>query len=166
MKQFLRYSKLVLQPQLSDRWTKLILEHDYHRLYADFRIPPMALEFVESRSLGETQAKIYCDIQVSEISNLDKIALCYIIYWGSYSTRRPDGDLWIGHCQNPLSNGALVKIGRVETLGITEPNIVLAMFSRHYNMDSTIPDQNGTYHCAEIINSLWLHQRAIYLVLV
>ncbi|KAI0996126.1 hypothetical protein K3495_g12055 [Podosphaera aphanis] len=72
------------------------------------------------------------------------------ICWGSYPTRRPDGDHRYGHCQCPSSSKALVEFGRVETSEITERNIVLAMFSRHYNMHSMIPDQNGTYRSAEI----------------
>ncbi|KAI1000716.1 hypothetical protein K3495_g7484 [Podosphaera aphanis] len=72
---------------------------------------------------------------------------------GSYPTRRPDDDHRYGLCQCPSSSEVLVKFGRVETNGITKRNIVLAMFSRHFNMHSMIPDQNGTYRSAEMTHS-------------
>ncbi|KAI0995829.1 hypothetical protein K3495_g12352 [Podosphaera aphanis] len=56
--------------------------------------------------------------------------------------------------------------GSIETSSISEQEIVLGMFSRHYNMHSLIPDQNGTYRSAEqihpdYINELyaWCHSR-------
>ncbi|KAI1002825.1 hypothetical protein K3495_g5378 [Podosphaera aphanis] len=56
--------------------------------------------------------------------------------------------------------------GSIETSSISEREIVLGMFSRHYNMHSLIPDQNGTYRSAkqihlDCINELyaWCHSR-------
>ncbi|KAI1001157.1 hypothetical protein K3495_g7042 [Podosphaera aphanis] len=42
--------------------------------------------------------------------------------------------------------------GSIETSSISEREIVLGMFSRHYSMHSLNPDQNGTYRSAEQIN--------------
>ena len=85
--------------------------------------------------------------------------------WGSHSTRRP-GEHQYGRCGCVSSIMMFEESGSFETSSISEREIVLGMFSRHYNMHSLIPDQNGTYRSAEqihldCINELyaWCHSR-------
>ena len=48
---------------------------------------------------------------------------------------------------------AFSELGGLETNTKVERDVVLRMFSRHYNMHSIIPDMNGTYRSAEQIHS-------------
>lgn len=87
------------------------------------------------------------------------------ICWGSHSTRRP-GDHRYGRCECLSSSLVFEELGSIETSNIPERDVVLEMFSRHFNMHSLIPDQNGTYRSAErihidCVNELytWCHSR-------
>lgn len=73
------------------------------------------------------------------------------ICWGSNSTRR-SSDHRYGRCQCSSSSTLFEECGSVETSSVSERNIVLAMFSRHFNMHTMIPDQNGTHRSAEQIH--------------
>lgn len=87
------------------------------------------------------------------------------ICWGSNSIRRP-GDHQYGRCQCNSSSASFEEYGTIETSSVSERDIVLAMFSRHLNMHTMIPDQNGTYRSAEQIHFdctdelyTWCHSR-------
>lgn len=67
------------------------------------------------------------------------------ICWGSQPIRQPDDEHRYGRCQCASSTTEFSELGRLETGNIAERNTVLNMFSRHLNMHSMIPDQNGTY---------------------
>lgn len=90
------------------------------------------------------------------------------ICWGSYSVRRT-GDHRYGRCQCSSAGNQIAEFGSIETTSIIEREIVIGMFSRHYNMHPSIPDKNGTYlsatqiHC-NCINELytWCYSRGYY----
>lgn len=84
-------------------------------------------------------------------------------FWGSCPTCRPDSDNRYGHSQCSPSSEVPVELGRVETNGITERNLVLAMFTRHFKMHSMMPDQNITYGSAEMIRSDCINKLNIWL---
>ena len=67
------------------------------------------------------------------------------ICWGSNFTCRPDGEHRYSRCQCLSTSTEFDQLGRLETSTVAERNSVLQMFSRHFNMHSMIPDQNGTY---------------------
>jgi hypothetical protein len=74
------------------------------------------------------------------------------ICWGSIQTRRPNGDHRYGQSACPSWSTNLVLQGRMETASGEEQDIVLEMFSQHYNSHSLIPDQHGTFRSAERIH--------------
>ncbi len=74
------------------------------------------------------------------------------ICWGSRPTRRPDGDHRYGRCQCQSSKEPIAELGRIETVDEAEKDTILFMFSRHFNMHSMIPNQNGTFRSAEQIH--------------
>ena len=67
------------------------------------------------------------------------------ICWGSIPTRRPNGDHRYGRCTCPSRLANPVLQGRMETASGEEQDIVLEMFSQHYNSHPLIPDQHATY---------------------
>jgi hypothetical protein len=74
------------------------------------------------------------------------------ICWGSMPTNRPDGDHRYCRCTCPSRSEDIVLQGRIETVSGNEQELVLSIFSRHYNSHPLIPDQNGTYRSAEHIH--------------
>jgi hypothetical protein len=52
--------------------------------------------------------------------------------------------------------------GRIETSTADERNIVLNIFSCHYNMHPLIPDHNGIYQSAEAIHRECINEIYIY----
>ena len=74
------------------------------------------------------------------------------ICWGSHPIRRPI-DHRYGPCQCVSSTAEFSELGSIETSTKAERDVVLRMFSRHYNMHSMIPDLNGTYRSAKQIYS-------------
>jgi hypothetical protein len=74
------------------------------------------------------------------------------ICWGSTPARRPNGDHRYGRCTCPSRLANPVLQGRVETARGDEQDIVLKMFSEHYNSHPLIPDQHATYRSAEHIH--------------
>ena len=74
------------------------------------------------------------------------------ICWGSHPIRRPV-DHRSGRCRCVSSDTEFSELGSLEIDTKAEREIVLRMFSRHYNMHSMIPNLNGTYRSAEQIHS-------------
>ncbi len=73
------------------------------------------------------------------------------VCWGSNPTNRP-GDHRYSRCQCTSTSVEFDQLGRPEATSVSDQEIVLQMFSRHYNMHTMIPDQNGTYRTAEQIH--------------
>ena len=74
------------------------------------------------------------------------------ICWGSSPTRRPNGDHRYGRCQCPSATVLFEEKGRIEKLSTAEKEIVVQMFSRHFNSHSLIPDRNNTFRSPEVIH--------------
>ncbi|KAI1008073.1 hypothetical protein K3495_g162 [Podosphaera aphanis] len=74
------------------------------------------------------------------------------ICWGSRPTRQPGGDHRYGRCQCQSSKELIAELGRIETVDEAAKDTILFMFSRHFNMHSMIPNQNGTFRSAEQIH--------------
>ncbi|KAI1000999.1 hypothetical protein K3495_g7199 [Podosphaera aphanis] len=81
------------------------------------------------------------------------------ICWGSYPTRRPDGDHRYGRCQCQSSKEPIAELGRIETVDEAEKDTILFMFSRHFNIHSMIPNQNGTFRSAEQIHFDYINEQ-------
>ncbi|KAI0995501.1 hypothetical protein K3495_g12678 [Podosphaera aphanis] len=73
------------------------------------------------------------------------------VCWGSNPTNRP-GDHRYSRCQCTSTSVEFDQLGRPEATSVSDQEIVLQMFSRHYNMHTMIPDQNSTYRTAEQIH--------------
>lgn len=73
------------------------------------------------------------------------------ICWGSYPITRPNDDHRYGRCQCASRTDRFPERGN---LGITNDHKkeILNMFSLHYNMHPLIPNQHGSYRCAEQIH--------------
>jgi MULE transposase domain len=74
------------------------------------------------------------------------------ICWGLIPTRRPNRDHRYGRCDCPSRLTNIVPQGRIETASGEEQDIVLNMFSQHYNSHPLIPDQHRTYRSPERIH--------------
>lgn len=79
------------------------------------------------------------------VSNLE-------ICWGSLLVRRPSGDHGYGRCECESRSVEFQENGRLEPSSVDEWNLVLEIFSRHYNAHPLITDQNGTYRSSEDIH--------------
>ncbi|KAI0991919.1 hypothetical protein K3495_g16268, partial [Podosphaera aphanis] len=66
------------------------------------------------------------------------------ICWGSCPTSRPHGDHRYGRCQCISNRIPFSELGRLETGNVAERDVLLNIFSRHFNMHPMIPDQYGT----------------------
>lgn len=67
------------------------------------------------------------------------------ICWGSEATRRPAGDHWQGTCQCASRNVRFEPRDRIEPQTTSERDVILNIFSRHFNQHPLIPAQNGVF---------------------
>lgn len=99
---------------------------------------------LQDSSKTQTQKHYFPEKAIAFIPTLE-------ICWGSNPTCRPDGNHRYSRCQCLSTLTEFDQLGRLETANVAERDSVLWMFSRHYNMHSMIPDQNGTYRAKEQI---------------
>jgi hypothetical protein len=73
------------------------------------------------------------------------------ICWGSLPIRRPACHRY-GDCQCPSKVDTISEMGRLEPATKEDRDMVLEIFSRHFNLHPLIPDSNGTYKSSAILH--------------
>ncbi|KAI0999635.1 hypothetical protein K3495_g8562 [Podosphaera aphanis] len=125
MERFAFGSNLKLSVNLLDRRFNVTLSHIYYEKYTDIQITPSILAFLSTRSSTKTPIEIYHELQLSRISDSDKVTQHQVSYqWHktNISTWRRDDDPFVSATKLLESNNEyqnfISTAGNVRGLGI------------------------------------------------
>ena len=102
---------------------------------------------IRAKLKDSSKKQVNTSYSPEELSQLPGFEVC----WAATPAKRPDGPHKVGNCGCPSSALNFTAAGRLEPSTEEERNVVLEMFSRHFNDHSLIPDRSGVFRPKESI---------------